>query len=342
MSSQEAAAPAEAGDKGSLVSEFQEAIRLLSHANRREGNADIERAILRLRRQAGGAMELAARVPPVPLPTRVGDGRVMEVPATGLTVSTLREGWATSGCLLVRGLISPERAEGLRVGMDAALAAYDAAIAGSDGVDPRWYDPLPMPDRSASGMTDDVHRAFLRGRGAMWTADSPRMLFDLFEVIDDSGLGDLMTEFLGERPVLSGLKGTMRRVPPDIEVDRRWHQDGSFLGEGIRALNIWLALTPCGTDAPGLDVVPKRVEHVVPRGVDARFEWSLSDAAVQEVARDAPVVRPQFDAGDALLFDHLLVHRTGTSPDMTNLRYAIESWFFGPSGYPSDQLPISY
>ena len=323
------------------LAELDEAIRLLVAANRRTRSREVERALVRLRRQAGRSLTLEAVAPAPPLPARARSGQVMEVPAADLTVEVLREAWATCGCLLVRGLISADRAEVLREGMDAALAAYDAVTVGSAG-DPEWYDPLPMPDRAASGMSDDVHRAFLRGRGAMWTADSPRMLFEVLDLVEESGLGALMTELLGERPVLSGIKGTMRRVPPDIEVDRRWHQDGSFLGGDIRALNAWLALTPCGVDAPGLDVVPKRVEQVVPRDADARFDWSLSDAAVQAVARDAPVVRPEFAAGDALLFDQLLVHRTGTSPDMRHLRYAIESWFFAPSGYPSGQIPIRY
>ena len=61
--------------------------------------------------------------------------------------------------------------------------------------------------------------------------------------------------------------------------DGRWHQDGAFLGEHIRAFNCWLALTPCGTDAPGLDIVPKRFDHIVPND-GARYDWAISDQAV--------------------------------------------------------------
>jgi len=150
-----------------------------------------------------------------------------------------------------------------------------------------------------------------------------------------------MTAFLGERPLLSGIKATLRRIPPDVDTDGRWHQDGSFLGERIKALNCWLALDRCGVDAPGLDIVPKRLDHVV-EDVEARYDWSLSDAAVLGTADATPIVRPEFEAGDALLFDHLLVHRTGASPDMPNERHAIESWFFPPSAYPTDQLRILY
>jgi len=55
-----------------------------------------------------------------------------------------------------------------------------------------------------------------------------------------------------------------------------------------------------------------------------------------------PIARPVLEAGDAMLFDHLLVHRTAVAPGMTRERHAIESWFFAPSAYPEGQLPILY
>jgi hypothetical protein len=55
-----------------------------------------------------------------------------------------------------------------------------------------------------------------------------------------------------------------------------------------------------------------------------------------------PVLRPKLGPGDALLFDHLFLHRTGVDPGMTRERYAIESWFFAPSSYPEGQIPIVY
>jgi hypothetical protein len=60
----------------------------------------------------------------------------------------------------------------------------------------------------------------------------------------------------------------------------------------------------------------------------------VSKFTVAEVLHDPPVVRPVFEPGDALLFDHLLVHRTGTAEGMQEVRYAVENWFFAPSAYP--------
>jgi hypothetical protein len=232
--------------------------------------------------------------------------------------------------------------ERLTAGIDAALAAHDDAAGGVSSTDAGWYTPGAMPDRVEGGLSEEANRRFLRDRGGLWTADSPRMLFELFELVDELDLGTLMTQFLGERPVLSANKCTLRRVPSDLVVQGGWHQDGAFLGEDVRACNLWLALSRCGRDAPGLDLVPRRVDHVVASDDGARFDWSLSDAAVLAAAEGTPIVRPEFEPGDALIFDHLLVHQTATAPDMTRERYAIESWFFAPSAWPVGQIPVLY
>lgn len=167
------------------------------------------------------------------------------------------------------------------------------------------------------------------------------MLFELTELIDDTGIGDLVTEYLGERPVLSANKCTLRRVP--LTAQAGWHQDGAFLGESARSLNLWLALDHCGTDAPGLDLVPRRFDRVVPAGTDgAIFDWSVAPDVVTREAGDVGIVRPEFAPGDALLFDHFLLHSTAVEPTMTNERHAMETWFFGPSSYPDGQIPLVY
>ncbi|MEQ1785562.1 MAG: phytanoyl-CoA dioxygenase family protein [Acidimicrobiales bacterium] len=321
----------------------REAIDLLSGANREERVASVEVELVRLRRAAGVA-RLEHTVPDARRAAVMADGSaggLFEIDGRDLSVAALEAGLAQSGCVLVRGLVPSERVARLVAGIDSALAACDEASAGGTP-DPGWYTPGSMPDRVEGGLSEEVNRRFLRERGGLWTADSPRMLFELFEAIDAVGVGALMTEFLGERPLLSANKCTLRRVPSDLEVKGGWHQDGSFLGDYVGAFNVWLSLSRCGRDAPGLDIVPRRVDRVVPSDEESRFDWSLSDAAVLASAEGTPIVRPEFEAGDALLFDHLLVHQTATAPEMTRPRHAIESWFFTPSAYPVGQIPILY
>ena len=100
----------------------------------------------------------------------------------------------------------------------------------------------------------------------------------------------------------------------------------------------------CGDIAPGLDIVPKRIEEILPTGTDdALFPWSISDKVAEEAAGDTPILRPLFDPGDVIIFDDVFLHRTGVDAGtMTENRYAIESWFFGPSTFPDDYVPLAF
>ncbi len=165
-------------------------------------------------------------------------------------------------------------------------------------------------------------------------------MFEMFEAFDALRPAPRDPRYLDEVPAISIQKCTLRRVRPDSA--SAWHQDGAFLGR-VRALNVWLSLSRCGDDAPGLDIVPERLDEIVPTGTDgAIFNWSVSPQVVEEVAARGGVVRPIFEPGDALLFDEMNLHSTAADPSMPNPRYAIESWFFGLTGFPAEYVPIAY
>ena len=76
-----------------------------------------------------------------------------ELEAAELTPATLRTGLRRQGCVLVRGLITPDRADALAGGIDRALDAFDAAVAGAseDETQP-WYVPFaPKPGQYRVG-----------------------------------------------------------------------------------------------------------------------------------------------------------------------------------------------
>lgn len=317
-----------------------EAIALLATAERAERDPAVEARLVDLRHRAFASIgpradaELPPRVVRHPGPV----GPLPELSPDDLDVATLRDGLSRHGAVLVRGLIDTDRAARLAEGIDAALQAFDATEAGGEAPDDGWYRHFTPTDGE---YRVGGRRSWVRATGAVWTADSPRMLAELTELVDDTGIGALVSEYLGERPALSANKCTLRRVPPSS--NGGWHQDGAFLGEEVRSLNLWLGLSPCGRDAPGLDLVPRRFDHVVETGgPGSYFDWAVSDDLVEQLAVDAPVVRPEFEAGDALLFDHLFLHRTAVDPSMTRDRYAMETWFFAPSSYPEGQIPLAF
>ena len=319
----------------------REAIDLLSVANRNRRDATIEQRLVQVRHTAFAAIDRSPGRedwPPAVEELFPVTTSPPEVQGADLTAEALGSGILLHGCLLVRGLVPPPRVAPLVDAIDKAMASYDAH---RDGAPVSETAPWFVPFKPGAGYRVGHGRQWVRDGGGAWTVDSPRALFDLIETFQDVGLDQALTGYLGERPALSVKKCTLRRVPTDTSAD--WHQDGAFLGSGIRTVNVWLSLSHCGDDAPGLDVVPRRLNHIVETGTDgAQFDWSVGPQLVERVAGDAGVVRPIFEPGDALLFDDFFLHQTGVSPGMTEERYAIESWFFAPSTYPHDQIPILF
>lgn len=321
------------------------AIEAVRRANSLRRGDELERRLVRLRHRAGVRLtRRPSSQPSYPQPASRGNGGgspgSTELPvleAGELTPERVRAAILERGCVLVPGLISSEEARILAGGIDRTFDAREAAErgAGPDQTAP-WFEEL-APERGYSLNT----RGWVNDTGGVWAADSPRMLFEVLETFERAGLRELVAGYLGERPALSVDKCLLRRVAPTGGAE--WHQDGAFLGKETRALNVWMALSPCGRDAPGLDVVPRRFEDVVETGTEgAVFGWSVSPQVVERVSAGAGVVRPAFEPGDTLLFDHLFLHRTATEPEMPNSRYAIESWFFGPSAFPKRYVPVAF
>jgi hypothetical protein len=313
----------------------------LMSANRRSADPATERRIVQLRHEAFAQLDRAptefANGGPADATLPQPDG-LPEVQASELDGEALRAGILGGGSLLIRGLIDRERAERMRAGIDRTFESRDALMQGADRSDTTpWFDPFaPSPDYPPDAA--QWNRMKIGGH-AVWASDSPRMMFELLDSFDQSGLTGLITDYFGERPALSMNKSVLRRVSPDSGTD--WHQDGAFLGRGIRTVNVWVALSRCGDVAPGLDIVSKRYEEIVETGTEgATFPWAVSPQVVDETRDDAPIARPTFEAGDALLFDHYCLHRTAVGPEMTENRYATETWCFAPSVYPDKTVPL--
>lgn len=319
------------------VEEMLDRIEALSARNSSRRDPALERELLALRHGAGKLLAGEDADPRYPEPDFDGladDPRPAEVAASALTPELLRAGMLRDGCVIVRELMPREHAEALALEVERATAARHA-FANGGGAPEGYYeefDPGPEWDLWEQ-------RKFVSD-GGLWAADSPKLTFEMFDAFERAGLREVIHGYLGERAAISLQKCTMRKVEPDSAA--AWHQDGAFLGD-VRALNVWLALSRCGDVAPGLDIVPRRLDDIVPAGTDgATFEWSVAPQVVEQVSGEAGVARPIFEAGDAVLFDEMNLHSTAADPSMPNPRYAIESWFFGLSRFPMQYVPVAF
>lgn len=131
---------------------------------------------------------------------------------------------------------------------------------------------------------------------------------------------------------------------PSGHAAHSWHQDGA-LGFDFPAftdrppppdallpmVTCWIALTPCGDDAPGLELAG-------PAHLDLLPLAALSEARVRASHEALDADRPVLAPGDAIVFGGGVLHRTHVTPSMTRARTSIELRFVAP-GRVGARLP---
>jgi hypothetical protein len=256
-----------------------------------------------------------------------------------LTTATVGGSILHHGSAIVRGLAPPATVEHVTAGIERSFAALDAwTDAGRGAPNSPWF----VPFETAAGHQPAM-RDWVRSGGGVWAAESPLVARWILELYHSIGMREVLAGYFGEAPAVSLEKLTLRKVGPDTIPS--WHQDGSFLGDGIRSVNLWLALTDCGDngDVPALEIVPRRIGDLLETGTcGSIFPNSIGHELVERVAGPGMIVRPTFRGGDALLFDERLVHRSAVSEGMTGCRYAVESWFFPASSFPPSYRGLAF
>jgi len=127
---------------------------------------------------------------------------------------------------------------------------------------------------------------------------------------------------------------------PRFHSPHAWHQDGALgydfsadpecdaVSSGmLEIVTVWLALTTCGHEAPGLELLnPVEGRLLAPRELD--------DSIIRQRFAAGAFHRPLLNAGDALLFPGGTLHRTHVTAEMSKIRTSVELRFF-----PADPLP---
>jgi Phytanoyl-CoA dioxygenase (PhyH) len=321
------------------AAQLREEIIRLHVANRAHPDPATERRLLWLRHLAGiSALDSAGGEPEHPAadPSRLPAfaGGLPAVPATQVTPALLRAGILRDGALLVRGLVPGDQARDFADQIERAFRERDRFDEGQTAADGYYEEFTPH-----ARFDPYLGRPWIKMGGGVYAADSPKLSFQTSEILHAAGVVELVSGYLGEPALMSVHKSTLRRADPSVP--GAWHQDGAFMGP-VRALNLWLALSRCGDVAPGLDVAPVRLDdYVTTKTEEATLEMQVSQKRAEAAAGERGVLRPLFEPGDALLFDELFLHQTGSDPVMRKPRYALECWFFGGSGFPAAYAPMA-
>lgn len=325
---------------------FHRAIDLLSTANRQARNPDIEQRLVEIRVRAAQQLSWPEVAWSAHYNDRFGSLRGFpEIGRAELDSGVLRDGMLGKGGLIVRGLMDEDLAREMRENIARAFISRKLLAEGlpRDG-EAQWYvrsgavagDPVKFEPPGAEKYTDN---------GSIWAVDSPPNAFRLIEFYRELGLPGILHDYFGEDGLLSVRKWVLRCIPPNNGAQSGWHQDGRFLGDNLRTVNLWIALSDCGHDAPapGLDLVADNSRTIYETGTQgADFDWTVGQGLVDTIGRKFPVVRPRFKVGDAVFFDHFNLHRTGFGEHDRENRYAVESWFFAASTAPAKQRPLVF
>jgi hypothetical protein len=267
---------------------------------------------------------------------------VPEIDAADFTINRLRTAVAEHGSLIVRNLFSQGSVNTL---INAADKVIDACADVTDRMPADIYrNPpdnlrtiMPNKDRELANT-----RSFHRDSGSAMCVEAPSVAEALLGLYEAHGLKKMLADYLGEPPCVSVKKWVLRRSRLPV-AEAGWHQDGAFMGTNLNSLNMWIPLSACGGDtgAPAMDVVPQRLYDIA-SAEGAQFNWSVSDSLVAGQFAAIRSMVPHFNPGDAFFFDHFYLHRTQYRTDFTKLRYAVETWFFGASSFPKNQIPLAW
>jgi hypothetical protein len=321
---------------GESIEDLFDEIARLTELNRNERDVDRERQLLHLRHRVGDRLRREnAPLPPLPEPDTRPLPEAEGLPDFGpedVTPQRVRAAILRDGCMIVRGLVPRADAEHFAHQIERAYVEREHQQDGEPAAD-GYYEDFPFAAPYQSPI-----RRWIQSGGGLLAVDSPILSFELMEIYDAAGIPDLVAGYLGE-PVISAEKTTLRKVLPTTP--GAWHQDGAFMGD-VRSLNLWVSLSDCGVDAPGLDIVPRRLDGLVETGTDDTWlSDQVSQAKAEEAAAPCEIVRPVFAPGDVVIFDDLCLHQTASDPSMTRARYAIECWFFAGAGFPGKYAPFA-
>ena len=313
-----------------LLSEELGRIDRLAEANRRNRSAETDELLIKARRD-GASLVLSSRCrgdipePPSEDPF-AGTTGLPEIDAAQLTAAHLASALLLHGALLVRALVGAVHLDILT----RLLDKKDVTQTAGDG------------DREAS---DRREIASTMRKGLPTMRCTPDACHDIIEMYKDVGVGETISEYLGERPLLVAERLRLGRQRQGAGI--AWHQDGAFYG-AFGAVGVWLAITPSGDDAPALTLIPRRFNDLFEVGPEESYPLPLAyidrltPDLIREFRGDYPISSPTFGAGDALFLDEMTLHRTSECEWKRPHKDVALTWFFAPSRFPVGFTPLIF
>lgn len=242
----------------------------------------------------------------------------------GASAEQAAESLATNGALLCRGAIAPRE---LAVYRDNAERFFDhVEFLGINRLD---LEILKSYNCTTRRMGASVFCMNLRLKPPQ---------FPFLHLLRESYVYPLVKDWLKtEQPMFLFHNSRVRRTYPDyhpmaemVTSNFPYHQDGSPVGGLLETITCWLPLGPAGEAAPGLELVRKPMERLLPLldNPDSPYrDFELADEVVDAEAGEAARWRPSMELGDVLLIPAGTLYRTFLSESMIRTGISAELRF---------------
>ncbi len=136
---------------------------------------------------------------------------------------------------------------------------------------------------------------------------------------------DVARHYLGHEPEPSGISNVRRMLPDGKALP--FHQDETLLGHKL--VNVWIPLTACGVDAPGLQIVRGswgklwETASIADSRLIVERQYIPADGVLSAYPPEA-FYQGEYVPGDAMIFSGRTIHRTHQVPAMTRPRFSVE------------------
>ena len=152
----------------------------------------------------------------------------------------------------------------------------------------------------------------------------------LFQLMSHPSILKVVEPLIGPEIIATGIIAVRPKIPHDKRTTVLWHQDSNYFGEDAaqhRILTVWLPLVDTDARNGCMQVIPN--SHT----------WGYQSAEIDpEHQAYRPLQDPtergepllcQMQVGDLLLFDNLLMHRSGANQS-DHTRWSIDFRYHGP------------
>jgi ectoine hydroxylase-related dioxygenase (phytanoyl-CoA dioxygenase family) len=206
------------------------------------------------------------------------------------------------GVVVLRQVLDPARVKALAEQVTAAFNDLDARKETLNEADKRLLErmEMPVPDRDRSFRTRVENFGLL---------DSPKLIQTIEKIAG---------------PYVWHFPPQVRRQNPKAQhAFLPYHQDALYTRHYNEFRVCWVPLTPCGADAPGLEIAIGHIDYLVKHESSGSWEEGLAEEEYKRL-ESLPVFAPVLFPGDVVLFDDKTFHRTYVPPNVSKTRLSFD------------------